>query len=379
MKRIRFLIVIFVFVFAFAINASANETADKIVSSIDKELDGFLSSLPDNVTDFFPNELLSGDFSTLTSGEINEKSFLDLISSYLISGINIVAKGFASILALIIIISIFNTLCGALNNSNMSNILSLCSTLCIAITVFNICGSLVTNASEYMNILCNIMGAFIPLMLVLFTMSGGISTAIITNGSMVLFINVVERFLIVFMLPITKICLAFGCAKSLNGDIDLGGISKTLKTTFTSVTVFTMSILMFVLSYKSTLTQSVDSLSIKTARFAISSFVPLVGSSVNDALRTVTSSLALIKNSCGVVAIISIVILMLPIIINLFLNKLSFSVLSSMSKAIGGYREATILEEADSICGFILTLVCCTCVLFIFALTIFLKTGAAAQ
>jgi len=65
---------------------------------------------------------------------------------------------------------------------------------------------------------------------------------------------------------------------------------------------------------------------------------------------------------------------MLPIIINLFLNKVSFSILATMSKAIGGQREAAILEEADSVCGFVLTLVCCSCVLFIFALTIFIKT-----
>lgn len=378
MKKTRFIVFLTAFIFLAAIKVSASEIDKKITSAIDNELDDFINSLPQNVASFFPTELLNGDFSALASGEIDEKSFLDLISTYLLSGINIIVKNFASILSLIIIISIFNTLSSSLDGSNTSNILSLCSSLCISITVFNICGGLVLNVSQYMELLCNIMGAFVPLMLVLLTMGGNISTAIVTNGSMLLFINIIEKFLLVFMLPLTKMCLAFGCAKSLNSDIDLGGISKTVKTAFTSVTVFTMSIFMFVLSYKSTLTQSVDSLSIKTARFAISSFVPLVGSSVNDALRTVTSSLSLIKSSCGIVAIIAIVVLMLPIIINLFLNKLSFSILSSMSKSIGGNKEGAILEEADSICGFLLTLVCCTCVLFIFALTIFLKSGATS-
>ena len=378
MKKTRFIVFLTAFIFLAAIKVSASEIDKKITSAIDSELDDFINSLPQNVASFFPTELLNGDFSALANGEIDEKSFLDLISTYLLSGINIIVKNFASILSLIIIISIFNTLSSSLDGSNTSNILSLCSSLCISITVFNICGGLVLNVSQYMELLCNIMGAFVPLMLVLLTMGGNISTAIVTNGSMLLFINIIEKFLLVFMLPLTKMCLAFGCAKSLNSDIDLGGISKTVKTAFTSVTVFTMSIFMFVLSYKSTLTQSVDSLSIKTARFAISSFVPLVGSSVNDALRTVTSSLSLIKSSCGIVAIIAIVVLMLPIIINLFLNKLSFSILSSMSKSIGGNKEGAILEEADSICGFLLTLVCCTCVLFIFALTIFLKSGATS-
>ena len=167
--------------------------------------------------------------------------------------------------------------------------------------------------------------------------------------------------------------------KSVSGELDFSGISKTIKTTFVSVTVFIMSIFMFVLSYKSTLSQSADSISIRTTRFAISSLVPIVGSSINDSLRAVTSSLSLLKNSCGVIAIIAIVVLMLPIIINLFLNKLSFSVLSSVSRLIGGNSECAILEEADSVCSFFLTLICCTSVMFIFSLSVFIKTPLEAS
>ena len=75
-----------------------------------------------------------------------------------------------------------------------------------------------------------------------------------------------------------------------------------------------------------------------------------------------------------VIAIIAIAVIMLPIIINLFLNKLSFSILSSMAQLVNADKESAILDEADSCCGFLLTIVACTCVLFIFALTIFIKT-----
>ena len=373
MKRLVFLITFILFLTFLPILAYANEAGDKIYISIEDELSSFNDALPEYVKDFFPNEIFSGDFSSLTNGSIGEKSFLELASTYLVSGLNVVIKSFASILVLIIIISILHSLSSSFSNSSLQLVFSICSTLCISIAVFSICGIIVTNATEYMKILCSIMSAFTPLMLALLTMSGNISTAIISNGSMLLFINIIEGFLIAFMMPLTKMCLAFGCSKSINSDIDLSGISKTIKTTFTSVTVFVMSILMFVLSYKNVLSQGADTLSLKTARFAISSFVPLVGSSVNEALRTVTSSLSLIKNSCGVIALITIAVLMLPIIINIFLNKISFSILATMSRAIGGSKEASILEEADSVCGFVLTLVCCTCVLFIFALTIFLK------
>ena len=139
-----------------------------------------------------------------------------------------------------------------------------------------------------------------------------------------------------------------------------------------------MSIFMFVLSYKNILSQSADTISIKTARFAISSTVPLVGSSVNEALRTISSSLSLLKKSSGIVAIIIIIVLMLPAIINVFLHKLSFSFLSSISRILGVGNAEQILDEADSSCQFMLTIVACTCVLFIFALTIFIKTGTGS-
>lgn len=374
MKKTGFIITVFFVAIMLTAPIYASDINDKITSSITDELSGFENSLPDNIKDFFPDGTLRGDFSHLIEGEINEKSFLSLTAEYLTFGINQVLKSFSSVLVLIILISVFNALNASLSDTGVGLVFSLCSSLCISITVFNICSGLVTNAGEYIKLLCSIMGAFVPIILAMLTMGGNISAAIVSNGSMLLFINIVESFLLAFMLPLTSICLAFGCARSLNGELDLSGITKTLKTTFTSVTVFVMSILMFVLSYKNTIAQGVDSLSIKTARFAISSFVPLVGSSVNESLRTVTTSLSLIKSSCGIIAIISIAVLMLPIIINLFLNKVSFSILATMSKAIGGQREAAILEEADSVCGFVLTLVCCSCVLFIFALTIFIKT-----
>ncbi len=375
MKKVIKLTIFGILFYALTIQSNASEINKEITSSLTPELIQFKNSLPEYVQDFFPSGTLDGEFTALLNGEVNEGTFLKQIGDYLIIEIDNVLKGFISVLILIIISGLFNTLSVTMLDVNISNTFSICSALCISITVFNLCSILTSNVTHYIRLLCNVMNTFLPIMIALLTMSGNISSAVVSNGSMLLFISIVQGFLLTFMLPLTKICLVFSCIKSFGGSYNLSSISKTLKNTFTSVTVFIMSIFMFVLSYKNTLSQSVDSISLKTARFAISSLVPLVGSSVNEALRTVTSSLSLIKNSCGIIAIIIIAVMMLPIIINLFLNKLSFNLLSSFSKALGAENESQVLEEADHICGFLLTIVACTCVLFIFALTIFIKTG----
>lgn len=367
---------IFVLFLLFPFAIHADEIEKDITSSIENELEEFKDSLPKEIIDFLPDGIFDGNYSLLLE-EIDEKSIWNYIIDYLFLGIGTALKSFSGLFVLILISSIFEMLSSSFSSVALNNTFSICSVLCVALSVFTLCHSLATNVSNYLCIICNVMSAFAPIMVGLQILSGNITSATISNASMVLFISLVENFLVAFMLPLVNLCLMFGCVKAIGG-IEFGGISKLVKTTFTSVTVFTMSIFMFIFSFKNVLSQGADTLTLKTARFAISSFVPLVGASVNDALRTVSSSLSLIKNSCGVIAIIAIALIMLPIIIYLFLNKLSFGLLATIGKMLHCDKQAVILEEASSICVYMLTLVCTSCALFIFTITIFIKTSLGA-
>jgi hypothetical protein len=101
--------------------------------------------------------------------------------------------------------------------------------------------------------------------------------------------------------------------------------------------------------------------------------VPLVGASINDSLRTITSSIGIIKSSTGVLGIFIIFLMVLPIIIYLILNKISFGLLASIAKSLLNDKESGILDEANSLCTYFLTLVCSSSVLFIIAITVFIK------
>lgn len=374
MKKILLFLFVFLFVFCFSLPSFGESVENEIISSIDTELEDFKNSLPQEVIDFLPEGVFDGDFSNLLEKGLNEKLFFEYVIEYLFSGIGTVLRSFSAILVLILISSIFEMLGSSFSNTALSNTFTICSGLCIALTVFNLCHSLATNVSTYIEIICNVMSAFAPIMATMQIMSGNITSATISNASMVLFISIVEGFFVAFMLPLVNLCLMFSCIKALGG-IEFGGISRLIRNTFTSVTVFVMSIFMFVFSFKNILAQGADSISIKTARFAISSFVPIVGASINDALRTVSSSLSLIKNSSGILAIISIALIILPIIVYVFLNKISFGLLASISKLIHCEKQSIILEEADALCSYMLTLLATGSALFIFAITIFIKTS----
>lgn len=373
-KSIIYISTILLFVF-FPFFSFADDVKSEIYDSLNNEIEDFEETLPNYVLDFFPNSSLDADISTTLDYALNEGKIINFITDYLFLGVNKVLKTFNVALILLLISSVFELLSHTSNLSSISFAFSSCSSICILLYVFNLCTSLATDVVAYTKILCNAMSSFAPIMATMQIMSGNISTAAISNGAIMLLISITDALLITCMLPLVKICMAFSCVRSIGGS-DVGGISKLIRTTFTSVTIFTMSIFMFIFSMKNVISQGADSLTIKTARFAISSFVPIVGASINDALRTVSSSLSLIKSSCGVLAILIIALIMLPIIIYLFLNKISFGILAGISRILKCDKQGEILDEASSICTYILTIVCCTCILFIFAMTIFIKTSS---
>ncbi|MGM9664989.1 MAG: hypothetical protein ACI3XX_00425 [Eubacteriales bacterium] len=352
---------------------------DEITSSVQNELNDFKNSLPNEILEYLPSELFEGDFSSLSSGNTVEKTFVNVILNYLFAGIDDVIKSFVAILCVIIIASLFNILQKSFSSDAIKNTFSMFSSLCVSLTVFNICLTLCRGAVYYMQLLCKVMNAFLPVMTTMYIFNGSISTAAASNVSMLLLISVTEGILLVALLPLVKVCMCFSLVGSVNESFNLSGISKVIKNTFTSVIVFVMSVFSFIFSYKNIISQSSDSLSLRTAKFAVSSFIPIVGSSVSDALKTVSSSLALVKSSCGVIAIIVIALIVLPVIISLILNRLSFGICSGIASVIGCEKESKMLDEASSVCGFILALTVCTALLFIFAITVFIKSSAEVR
>ena len=374
-KLIRTVLFTFFITLILSINVYATDVEKDIISSMDKELSDFNNSLPDSIKDILTDEILKGNYSFLTEGSINQGTFLNSLINSLLANLPNVLNSFSLILVSVIISSLFNNTASSLDSSTLKSSFGLCSSLCISLSIFNLISTVCVNTISYMKTLCQVMNAFAPVMTVLNIMSGKISTAGLGNATMMMFIALMENIIIALLIPISNICLVFCVVKAISGDEDFGGISKFIRSTFVTLTVFSMMIFSFVFSFQNTLTQSVDSLSMKTAKFAIGSFIPIVGPSISEALRTVTSSIGVIKSSCGVIAFIAVLLLTLPVIASLYLNKLSLDICASLSGMIGCDREKGIISDASGICGFMLALVSCSAVFFIFALTIFIKSS----
>jgi stage III sporulation protein AE len=372
-KKLAFLILFALFLTQVCL---AEENVQKEINEhISDEMSDFKGTLPEYVTDFLGDEVFEGDFSSLTNGEINQSTFIDYVINYILFSLPSITRSFSSLLILILLISIFNLLKSSFSSEGLKNAFSTCASLSLCVSVFSIVGGIVDTSIDYVGTLCDTMNTFAPVMSAMYIMTGSISSAAVSNASMMLFLSIVENFIVIALVPIIKICLCFSLVGSISGGIDLSEGSKMIKNTFTGICVFLMSIFSFVMSYQGVLTQGADTLTIRTARFAVGNFIPIVGGFVGESLKTVSSSLSLVKGSCGVIAIIVIVVLTLPVIASLLLYRLSFGIISTLSRILGIGNETRCCDEAGTLCSFILAILSLTFVVFIFALTIFIKSS----
>ncbi|MBQ9704134.1 MAG: hypothetical protein IJV68_06285, partial [Clostridia bacterium] len=170
-------ILYFLIIICLTVPIQADEPIDDITSSIEDEMTDFEDSLPDYIKEILPPELFDGDYSSLIKGEINHTTFLKSIVDFILADLPNVLQSMSVIMIIVIISSVFNTMTSSFNSEALKNSYSLCSSLCISITVFSMISSLLNAAISYMKTLCTAMNAFAPVLTVMHIMSGNISSA----------------------------------------------------------------------------------------------------------------------------------------------------------------------------------------------------------
>ena len=120
-----------------------------------------------------------------------------------------------------------------------------------------------------------------------------------------------------------------------------------------------MTVFMSILSVQTFVTSSADSVLIRTAKFAVSSGVPIVGGTISDAVSTVHGSLALIKSSVGTYGLIAAAVIILPTLINVVCYRLSVTAAEAVSDIFGVKELSSLLKSCGAVMSIIIAVIVC--------------------
>ena len=282
-----------------------------------------------------------------------------------------VIKNIGELFSVIILASVINLMCTSLKTKQIGPALCYLSSGCIAVSVYHVLSVIWESMSSLLEQINAFMITLTPVTTLLYSMGGNITTAALNNTAMGIILTVFETVCYHGIRPVLRICFGFGIVTVLSGDIDLSAIAKFVRKTYTTVLVFVMSSLICVLSLQNMLSVPKDSLGIRTVKFAAANSIPLVGGAIGEAAATVGAGIGDIRGSLGVLAIIAIAIMVLPVLLSMWMNKIALSFVAALCSVFGLKKEESIISSSAELINFALAITVSSAAMFIIDISIF--------
>ena len=297
------------------------------------KINELFDELPDNVE----NDLKQVGINSSSPCDIQKFSMVNFFKFLFSKIFDILKKPFflfASCFAIILLCALFDGLKTTVENSSLNGILSSIASICTCGVIIAPIVGCISSVAQTIKAFGNFMICFIPVFGAAIAVSGGESSSLGYTTNLFFASQIVSLIIANILLPAIGIFLALSIVSSLNRNFNIGGIISSIKKTV----IFILSLLLIVFvglfTMQNAVSVSADEVGMKVAKFASSSFIPIIGGSLGDAMSTVVGCLMLIKSAVGGFGILVCVVTLLPSILMLVFFIISISLTSGLAQAL---------------------------------------------
>ena len=347
-KNILKLFILFV---ALILLSSLAASADGEIAMPD-EFESLADELPDGVKESLPEGMLDSKSVGDTLREVLEPSYmLDAVGKMLGDEMTSALTLACVLIGVTVISALTRALISSAESATLSGAFRMCSSLAVFSAVIGAEVTQLYRCSDLLDSLGNLMGSMIPITGIVWAMGGNVTTASAGSATLYTFLSIIENLCSKTILPVCLMLTVVALGSAVAPEMNLGGISGSVKKTYNFVIGLIMTLLVSVLGLQTTLTGSADSIGAKTAKMVSSTVIPVVGGSVGETLRSVAGSVEYIKSVFGISSIVFIVFLVAPTLIGILLSRAVFIIVGGIADMLGCDRESRLLGEISNIYG----------------------------
>lgn len=367
MKRI-ILVVFLLFALSVSVSAEQDIYAEQYEKSGAAELE---NNLPDEVRDY----LISEDISPAGSDWVNKitaGNIFTLLWDSMKSGGKTPFSTALAAVGLSLAVSAFRLFS---EKRGLSGSLDFISVSAAAGLVLLPLFAIITSSARTLKAAAQFMLSFIPVYCGVLVASGRPVTGGASGGVLLVASETVVWLAASVIIPLMGAYLAITLCSSLSPAVNLSGLCDAIKKTATWGTGLIMTVYIGVLGMQTTVNTSADNLAVKTGKFLIGSFVPVVGSAVGEALTAVQSSVSLLRSSVGIYGALAVALIVLPAIAGLIVWRVCLMLSAAAATVLDCPKIAALLRGCDSAVAFTLAMTVICSVALIISLAVLAAGG----
>ncbi len=320
------------------LQAELEETIYSQLENLDlAKIESVLKGLGDDQLEVFGVSSFGDKVKKIVSGEFADgqqsifKAIINLIFDDVLT--------FVPLLASIIIISI---LCGFLSNlksdSSGKGVGDIIHFVCYGVVisiVMTAVVNLIQMTGKTINGLRSQMEVVFPLLLTIMTAIGGTMSVSIYQPAVALLSSAIMHIFTSVLMPIFIFSIVFTIISNLTSTVKLEKFTKFFQSTFKWIIGGIFTIFMAFLSIQGITASTYDGVSIRTAKYAIRSYVPILGGYLSEGFDVIMASSVLIKNAIGASGLLlmfsSIISPIVKIVVFILVLKLAAAILEPLT------------------------------------------------
>lgn len=374
MKKI-FIMIAFIFWVTPNLCYASETSSQDILQSQQDELNisSFIKEAQKYTENTFEEININELFTSAITGKIDNNTILKSIINLIGKEVLDCTTVLGSILIIIVIHSILKSISEGLENKSISQITYYVQYILIVTLIMKNFADVLQMVKTSIQSLVGFMNSLVPLLITLMLTTGNFASAGILEPIILFIITFIGNFITTILLPFVLISTALAIVSKVSSKIQIDKLSKFFNSIVVWILGVVLTLFVGVISVEGSLSSTVDGITAKTTKAAVSNFIPVVGKILGDAVDTVIGCSNILKNAVGIVGVIVVISICVGPIIKLAILMGLYYLTGALCQPIADEKIVKLLEEMGNTFKMLLAIMCSVSVMLIVGTTLVLK------
>lgn len=228
---------------------------------------------------------------------------------------------------------------------------------------------------EAIETMVGFMHAMLPVLITLLTAMGNITTATLFHPLTLVVLSTISTLIKNVVFPLIFFAVILGLANKISSKVDVSRLADLFRHLAIGLLGTFFTVFLGFMMVQGIAGSVADGVALRTAKFGIGVFVPVVGKLFSDALEAVIGTSLLLKNAVGLVGIVGVFFICAFPILKIVSLMLIYKISAAIIQPIGDKMIADSLNLMSNSLTMVFAAVTAVCIMFFFVIAIIVGAG----
>mgnify|MGYP002773558809 FL=1 len=315
------------------------------------------------------------NYITTGKGNLSFSKICDAVISLLFKEVKTVLSMCITIVVIGIICSLIKNLQSAFSSDSISEIAFYA---CYALMIIVLTRTFIISldlAKDIITEISGFMSKLLPILVVMLGVAGGFTESATMDPIVLGTTIIIPKIYLNIILPLILITFVLQFTNNMSTEPKISNLCSLVKSAVLWIQGLILTVYIGLLTVRGITASTIDAVTLKTAKFTIDNFIPIVGKTFSDAITSVAGYSLIIKNAIGSVGLIVLILIIIYPIIKIFLSSIILKISSSLLEPIADKRITKAVFSAGDSLVLILSSVLCVSLMFFVLIAMMVSAG----